>query len=63
MQNKNVKHRPSTKYLHFHKITGPFLFFSGEKIEKKKKKKKKILLLTDQFFFSMLAETQLFSYA
>ena len=60
MQNKKVKHRPSTKYLYFHKITGPTLFFSGEE-EKKKKKKKKIeknikkefLLPTDQFFFSM----------
>ena len=34
MQNKKAKHRPSTKYLYFHKITGPTLFFSGEKIEK-----------------------------
>ena len=32
MQNKKkVKHRPSTKYLYFHTITGPTLFFSGEK--------------------------------
>ena len=23
MQNKTVKHGPSTKYLYFHKITGP----------------------------------------
>ena len=36
-----VKHRFSTKYLYFHKITGPTLFFSRVKIEKKKKKKKK----------------------
>ena len=34
MQNKTVKHQPSTKYLYFHKITGPTVFFSGEKIEK-----------------------------
>ena len=34
MQNKKVKHQPSTKYLYFHKITGSTLFFSGEKIEK-----------------------------
>ena len=37
MQNKNVKHRPSTKYLYFHKITGPTLFCFGEKVEKYKK--------------------------
>ena len=34
MQNKQVKHRPSTKYSYFHNITGPTLFFSGEIIEK-----------------------------
>ena len=34
MQNKKVKHQPSAKYLYFHKITGPTLFFSGERIEK-----------------------------
>ena len=74
MQNKKLKHRPSTKYPYFHKITGPTLFFSGEEIEKKKKKKKKnkqtnkkkkkkkkkrfSYLPTN--FFSILAETQLF---
>ena len=60
MQSKKVKHRPSTKYLYFHKITGPILFFSGEKKRKIKKKKKKFLLPTDHFVFSMLVETQLF---
>ena len=56
-----VKHQPLTKYLHFHKITGLTLFFSGEKIEKKKKKKKKKFLLpTDPFCFSMLVEAELF---
>ena len=34
MQNKKAKHRSSTKYMYFNKITGPTLFFSGEKIEK-----------------------------
>ena len=38
MQNKKVKHRPLTKYLHFHKITGPTLFVSGENKRKIKKK-------------------------
>ena len=55
MQNKKVEHPPSTKYSYFHKITGPTLFFSGEKIEKKK-----FLLPTDHFFFSILVKTQLF---
>ena len=50
VQNKNVKHRPSTKHQYFHKITDPTLFFSREKIEKKN-------LPTDQLF--MLVETQL----
>ena len=62
MQNKKVNHRPSTKYLYFHKITGPTLFFSGEKIVKKKKKKSFSYLPTI-FFFSLLEETQLFFYA
>ena len=57
MQNKQVKRRSSTtKYLYFHTITGPTLFFSGEK---NKKNKKKFLLSIDQIFFSMLVETQL----
>ena len=43
MQNKKVKHRPSTKYLYFHKITDPTQFFSGDK--------KKFLLPTDQIIF------------
>ena len=30
-KKKRVKHRSSTTYLYFHKITGPTLFFSGEK--------------------------------
>ena len=47
MENKKVKHRPSTKYLYFHKITGPTLFFSGEKTENKKK----FHIPTDQIFF------------
>ena len=61
MQNKKkIKYRSSTKYLYFHEITGPTLFFPEEKIaKKKKKKKKKFLLSTDQFFFK-LVETQLF---
>ena len=58
MQNKKVKHRPLTKHLYFHKITGPTLFFSGEK--NRKIKKKKFLLPTNLFFFGMLVETQLF---
>ena len=49
MKNKNIKHRPSTKYLYFHKTTGPTLFFSEEK--NRKIKKKKVFLPTDQFFF------------
>ena len=58
MQNKKVKHQPSTEYLYFHKITGLTPFFSGEKIEKLKKSFPQPI---DQiFFFSiMLAETQL----
>ena len=56
--NKKVNHRPSTKYLYFHKITGLSLFFSGEK-----KNRKNVLIPTDQIFFSMLVETQLFFYA
>ena len=69
MQNKKVKHRAITKYLHFHKITGPTLFYSGEKKlknnkkkKKKKKEKKKFLLPTDKFFFSTFVETQLYFY-
>ena len=54
MQNKKFKHRPSTKYLYFHKITGPILFFSGEN------RNKKFFLPTDQNFFSMLVETAIF---
>ena len=54
MQNKKVKHRPSTKYLYFHKITGPILFFSGEK------RKKVSLTYRPIFFFSMLVETASF---
>ena len=34
IQKEKVKHRPSTKYPYFHKITGPTLFCSGENIEK-----------------------------
>ena len=52
VQNKKVKHRPSTKYLYFYKITGPILFFSGEK----QKNKKKFLQPTDQIFYSMLVD-------
>ena len=57
MQNKKEKHRPSTKYLYFHKITGPTLFFSGEKIENKTKR---FSYLPTKFLFSMLVETQLY---
>ena len=55
MQNKKVKHRPLTKYLHFHKITGRILFFSGEKIEKK------FLLPTDQVLQHVSGNTAFFA--
>ena len=48
MQNKKVKHIPSTKYPYFHKITGPTVCFSAEKLEKVKKKFS--YLLTNFFF-------------
>ena len=32
MQNKKIKHRPSTKYLYFHKVTGPTLFWRKKKL-------------------------------
>ena len=57
MQNKKVKHRPSTKYWYFHTITGLTLFFSGEK---NRKIKKSFSYLLTKLFFSMLVETQLF---
>ena len=45
MQNKKVKHQPSTKYLYFHKnyTSDPVLFW-------RKQQKKKFLLPTDHFF-------------
>ena len=46
MQNKNVKHQPSTKYLYFHKKKT----WSCSFLEKNRKIKK-FLLPTDQFFF------------
>ena len=55
MQNKKLKHRPSTKYLYFHKITGPTLFFSGEN------RNKKFLLPTDQNFFQHVSRNSYFS--
>ena len=51
MQNKKVKHRPSTQYPYFHKI---ILCRKNRKIEKK------FLQPTDQIFFSILVETQLY---
>ena len=56
MQNKKVKHQPSAKYLYFHKITDPTLFFS---MRKNRKMKKSFSYLLTKFFYSMLAETQL----
>ena len=58
MQNKKVKHRPLIKYLHFHKITGPTLFFFF--LVKNSKKNKKKVSSTYRPFFSILVETQLF---
>ena len=57
---KNVKRRPSTKYLYFHKITGSILFISGEKNRETIKKKKSFSYLPTKIVFSMLTETQIF---
>ena len=62
MISKNAKQK--SKALILNKIpvfiTGPILFFCGEK-KRKETLKKKFLLPTDQiFFFSILAETQQF---
>ena len=54
MQNKKEKHRPSTKYLYFHKITGPTLLFFWRK---NRKINKSVSYLPTKFVFSILVET------
>ena len=49
MQNKKVKHRPSTKYPYFRKIAGSTLFFSGER-EREREREKSFSYLPIIFF-------------
>ena len=59
MQNKKSKAPTLNKIPYFHTITGPTLFFSGEKNRKIKKIIKSFSYLPT-FLFSILAETRLF---
>ena len=59
MQTENVKHRPSTKYLCFHKITGSTLFFSGEKKKKRVSPTYQIYLFYFFIFFFFFLRARL----